>query len=180
MSNSFSSRTVSSMLFRIVGLLHDLLHPFLFQPPNLPLEVLDLLPAVQRATIVGNQAPHDFASRLFDAGRQFTQLFPCFQSCSECFHLLGDFLAVTAYILLCVAFNDFGGLLLGGFECLRFLRRQLLELLRYTCLYGEFEGLSPRRIGLNMVLEGGVVIRSVSPDWITHLSAPLKRFDNFL
>lgn len=126
---------------------NDLVNPPLLQPPHLLPERLDLLPAVQRATVVLLQTPHHLAARLLHAVGQRLQLFPLVQARAQRL----DFLRHGRLALLLL-----GGLVRGerrdflgrGFEELGGLRFQLAQLRGYARLDGEFEGLRAGGVGL--------------------------------
>lgn len=93
---------------------HDLLNPLLLQPPDLLLEALNLLPAVERPAVVGNQALDNLAPRLLDALGELAQLFPLVEARAEGLDLLGHGgRAVAGGLLLGVGLGELEGLLLG-------------------------------------------------------------------
>lgn len=117
---------------------HNLVHPLVLQPPDLLLERLHLLPAVQRLPVVPNQALHHLAAGLLDALGQLAQLLALVQPRPEGLDLLGHGLAAVGAggVLRGFRARDLGGLLLRRLEGRRLLLLELLELRRDAGLYG--------------------------------------------
>jgi hypothetical protein len=137
---------------------HDLLNPLLLQPPDLLLEALNLLPAVERPAVVGNQALDNLAPRLLDALGELAQLFPLVEARPEGLNLLGHGgRAVAGRLLLGVGLGELEGLLLGRGQGGRLLRGELLQLLGDAGLDGELDGLGTRSIGLQVLTKSGLV-----------------------
>lgn len=146
-----------------------LLDELFLQAADLLLEGLDLLPAVQRPSVVCPQTRHDGLLRLAHLGIHLLQLLPAGQLGSELLDLLGH--AVPAHVLLPLLLIEgrFGGRrirdlvdqrrlagLVGlageGFaefgKVLRLLLAQLLELGGQALLVLQLLLPRPRRVGL--------------------------------
>lgn len=115
---------------------HDLVDPRLLQLLDLGLEVVDLLPAVERPAVVCAQALDDLVARLFHVLGQRADLLALLELLAEGVDLLADGEAGRAVavvsVLLAVAAAALGGrsnLFVGGGQGLGLALLQLLELL---------------------------------------------------
>ncbi len=113
---------------------HDLVDPRLLQLLDLGLEVIHLLPAVERPAVVGAQALDDLVARLLHVLGQRADLLALLELLAEGVDLLADGEAgrVVVPVFLAVAAAALGGrgdLFVGGGQGFGLALLQLLKLL---------------------------------------------------
>lgn len=106
----------------------NLVHPRALELLHLGLELLHLLPAVQRPPVVGRQAPHHVAPRGLDLVRQRAHLLPALEQLPQVVDLLADGEPAGRGVVL-GAGPGRGDLVVGGGQRLGLLALEVAQLL---------------------------------------------------
>lgn len=119
---------LASNLRSFSRLCSDLVNPAFLQLLHLRLELLHLLPAVQRPAVVLPQAADDLAPRALHAVRQLADLLPLLELAPQRVDLLAEALVGQAAVLAVGRGVGFRDLVVGGGEGLGALGVELLQL----------------------------------------------------
>lgn len=124
---------------------NDLLDPALLELLDLGLEILHLLPAVKRPSVVLPQASNHRAAGALDGLGERADLLARLELGAHLLNLLADGVVAGGGDILVVVGGD---LLVGGLEGVGFLLLELLELFSYAFLDLELNELAAGGIGL--------------------------------